>query len=468
MRTPCVRATRPHATPPPRMNTAAIDTMQTITITGSGSELQGVGRLSDGRAVFVPGAIPGEVVDIRITADKGRFCEAAPLRIAEPSPDRVAPDCPHAGVCGGCQARHMRYEATLRLKRQRVLDALSRIGGIDAPTVLDTLGCPSPDRTRNKAEYPIGLKNGRPVIGAHARGSREVIPLRYCLLQSNISVRALQWFSDHLDGSRLARHLRFLVTRVNRAGDMMLVLSGDAPLHGEIEKLAPALRKALPEICSLWYCRLDRHFTHALDGRCLHISGDHTLSDHLFDLNFELSPQSFFQVNAAQAEALYACALASLGIAPGCRLRVLDAYCGAGTITLSAARWAEYALGIEIVAPAIENARRNAAANHLEDRARFICGDAAVEIPRLLKRGERFDAVILDPPRKGADPALLEAIADAGITDVCYISCDPATLARDVKRLASRGYRFEWAQPVDMFPWTSHVETMVRMSYNQN
>ena len=433
--------------------------MERIEITGIGSELQGVGRLSDGRAVFVPGALPGETVDIEVTQDKGRFCEASLVEVVKPSPDRIAPTCPHAGVCGGCQARHANYEATLKLKRQKVVDALTRIGGEADPLVFDTLGCDVPDRTRNKAEYPIGIQDGRVVVGAYAHGSRRIIPLDDCMLQSEQSVTFMRALAEQLNRWPMARHLKYLVTRTNRQGDMMAVLSGDAPMASEAAKLAPAL----PRVHSLWYCHLNRRFAHALDGTCTLISGAPTITETLFDLSFEISPQSFFQVNVRQTEALYAKALEAAGASPGCGLKLLDAYCGAGTITLSAARFAKSVLGIEIVAPAIENARRNAENNHI-DNARFICGDAAREIPRLLSKAEHFDAIILDPPRKGADAALLNAVIHTRIPVVSYVSCNPATLARDVKLLLDGGYHFHWAQSVDMFPWTGHVETVVSMS----
>lgn len=435
-----------------------------IDITGVGSQLQGVGRLPDGRAAFVPGAIPGERVAVAVERDKGRFCEASLDVVLAPSPDRVAPACPHAGACGGCQARHMRYERSLALKRQIVLDALSRVGGIDSPVVLETIGCAAPERARNKAEYPIDWRDGRPVIGAFAQASHRVIPLEDCLSQAEPSAAALRWFSSHLNAIPAARHLKYLVTRVNRQGEMMLALCGDAPILPEIEKLSPALREALPALKSLYYCHLNRRPAHALDGRCARAWGAATLSESLLGLRFEISPQSFFQVNAAQAEILYEKALEAAGLGEGCDKRVLDAYCGAGTITLAAARLAAHATGIEIVPPAIENAKANASANGLCAKARFICGDAAREIPRLLAAGERFDAAILDPPRKGADDALLDALAAARIPVVSYVSCNPATLARDVKRLAAAGYRLEWAQLVDMFPWTGHVESVVKLA----
>ena len=433
--------------------------MERIEITGTGSELQGVGRLSDGRAAFVPGAIPGEIVDIEVTRDKGRYCEASLVEVVVPSPDRIAPACPSYGVCGGCQGRHMRYERTLALKRQTVYDALSRIGSVGNPEVRATLGCAEPDRTRNKAEYPIGCQDGKMVIGAFERGGKRIVPLSDCLLQSPASAELLNAVKSHLNTWGFARHLRFLVPRVNHLGERMAILCGEAPIESEIRRVSPAL----PGVQSLWYCRLNRRYSHALDGNCTLISGAPTLTERLFDLDFEISPQSFFQVNRRQTETLYQTALEAAGIHPGCGLRLLDAYCGAGTIALSAARHVDSVLGVEIVPQAIENARRNARINGIHN-ARFICSDAAREIPRLLNRGECFDAVILDPPRKGADSTLLESIVRSGIPVVSYVSCNPATQARDVKRLMERGYRFHCAQPVDMFPWTGHVETVVLMS----
>lgn len=438
--------------------------MESITITGVGSQLQGVGRLADGRAVFVPGAIPGEVVEIEITQEKGRFCEASLSAVLEFSADRAESACPHANACGGCQGRHMAYGRTLELKRQIVSDALSRLGGVQSPKVLETLGCDVPERYRNKAEYPIAWQDGRPVIGMHAAGSNRVVSIGDCLLQAPQSAEALRWFVARLPSLACARQLKYLVTRVNRAGALMLIVCADAPVRSEIEKLIPALRRDLPAMKSLWFCQLNRRPAHALDGCCGKLWGAEALQETLLGLEFEVSPQSFFQVNPAQTERLYACALEAAGVRPGCGLNVLDAYCGAGTITLAAARQAQSALGIEIVAPAIADAKRNAQRNGLADRARFICADAAREIPSLLSRGQRFDAAILDPPRKGCDATLLEALIAARIPVLAYVSCNPATLARDVKILASGGYRLEYAQPVDMFAWTGHVETVVLMS----
>lgn len=437
--------------------------MEKINITGTGSELQGVGRLSDGRAVFVPYALLGETVNIAITKEAQRFCEARLVEVLEPSPARREPACPAYGRCGGCQARHTSYEETLSYKRQRVLDALERIGGVENPTVLDTIGCTNPERTRNKAEFPI--VRGR--IGAYAAGSHQVVPLTDCLLQKEPAAKALKWFSENLSRLRGASHFTHLVTRVNRRGEMMLTLCADAPILSDAQALVPALTKALPELKSLYFLKQNRRPVQPLDGQCTHLWGEKALDDTLLGLTFSLSPQSFFQVNPEQTEVLYQRALEAAGLTEGCDMRILDAYCGAGTITLAAARLAGHATGVEIVPPAIADAKKNAQRNGLVKKSRFICADAAKEIPKLISAGERFDAAILDPPRKGADEALLRALIHAAPKRISYVSCNPATLARDVKILAEGGYKLRWAQPVDMFPWTGHVETVALMSLNE-
>lgn len=438
--------------------------MESILIHGAGSEMQGVGRLPDGRAVFVPGVLPGERVEIEITREAQRFCEARLLNIQEPSLERADSACSAYGACGGCSARHMNYAYTLNLKRQRVYDALARIGGLQDPLVFETIGCAQPERSRNKAEYALAMKNGELQIGCFAPRSHRVIPLSDCLLQKEESVRLLQWATKELKKFPCASRMRYLVTRVNRAGEMTAVFCADAPVHGDVRKFSPMLMQAIPSLKSLYFCKLKMRPAHALDGECMHIAGQKTMTDTLLGLEFELSPQSFFQVNPQQTEVLYQKALEAAGLSEGCKKRVLDAYCGAGTITLAAARLAQSALGVEIVPPAIENAKKNALRNGLEKKARFVCADAAREIPRRIAAGERFDAAILDPPRKGADAALLNALSDADIPVISYVSCNPSTLARDVKILSERGYQLQWAQPVDMFPWTEHVETVVSLS----
>ena len=438
--------------------------MERILISGAGSEMQGVGRLADGRAVFVPGALPGEEVEIEVTRDAGRFCEAKLHRVLTCAEGRAEPFCPHYGLCGGCSAQHMSYAASLQLKQQKVYDALSRIGGVENPTVFPTLGCEEALRSRNKAEYAVSCREGKLLIGSFAAKSRRIIPLEDCALQKKESIRFLNWMQAHLVEYGCAGRVRFLVTRVNRAGKMVAVVCADAPVQEGVKRMAQPLFAALPELESLYFCKLNFRPAHALDGACMHIAGKKTMEDSLLGLTFELSPQSFFQVNPLQAERLYLKALEAAGLEEGCDKTILDAYCGAGTITLAAARLAKHALGVEIVAPAIANAKENAKRNGLEKKSSFICADAAKEIPRLIASGRYFDAAIIDPPRKGADEALIHALADAKIPVISYVSCNPSTLARDVKLLQERGYRLDWAQPVDMFPWTEHVETAACLS----
>jgi len=437
--------------------------MERLIITGAGSEMQGVGRLADGRAVFVPGALPGEEVEIEITRDAGRFCEATLLRVLAPSPMRAESPCPVYSRCGGCSARHMTYAYTLELKRQRVFDALKRIGGIEQPQVLETIGSACTQRMRNKAEYAVQVKQGKTTIGSYAPRSRQIVPLTDCLLQKEPSVHALQWLGENLARYPFAGQIRYLVTRVNRAGQLAMVLSGDAPIQAALRQHSAEFFAALPELISLHFCRLKPRPAHALDGECSLTCGSDTMQDTLLGLRFELSPQSFFQVNPEQTEILYTKALEAAMPNGSLDHRILDVYCGAGTITLAAAERASFAVGVELVPPAIENARRNAKMNGLEKKTRFICGDAAREIPRLIASGERFGAAIIDPPRKGADERVLGAMAHAGLPRIAYVSCNPSTLARDVKFLAAQGYRLEWAQPVDMFPWSEHVETVASL-----
>lgn len=424
--------------------------MEQIIITGVGSNMQGVGRLPDGRAVFVPGALPGERVSIALTRDSGRFCEGRVVEVLEASAHRTEPDCEYYGRCGGCQLRHGDYECAMAMKHTRVDDALRRIAGIEAPDVRKTLGCFPQNRTRNKAEYPI--TNG--VIGMRPQKGASVIHVNDCLLQHPMSIAVMRAAREYMRGSRING---WLVTRINRAGDIMAVLSTDGR--------APAWLRSLSEIDgvrSIYHCALKKRPAHALDGLCTRVWGAETITETLCALNFQISPQTFFQVNTPQAERLYDLALEAAGLRPDSR--VLDAYCGCGTITLAAARRAGHVLGVEIVPPAISDAKRNASANGLSGKADFVCADAAQEIPRRIKAGEKFDSIIVDPPRKGCDPALIESLVQTQVPRISYVSCDPGTLARDVKLLCAGGYSLEWATPVDMFPGTMHVETVVLMS----
>lgn len=438
---------------------------ETVQITGMSSELQGVGRLSDGRVVFVANALPGEVVDVAVVRESDRFCSAEIVHIKEPSEHRLSASCPYYGVCGGCHTQHMDYAYSLELKRQRVFDALSRVGRCQEPNVRPAIACDDPTRTRNKAEYAIDARSGLK-IGFRAANSHTVIDIDDCLLQKNESINIVRAVRLLLTGADFAERVSYLVTRTNRKGESQLTFSCTAPIRAQIRKIAEKLSEMIPFLHGVSFCLLKNRPAHALDGSCECVWGKPTLFDQLNDISFELSPQAFFQINPPQTEVLYNQALIAAGLFENKPRDILDIYCGAGTITLSAVKAGASAVGVEIVPPAIENAKSNAERNGLSNRARFICADAAKEIPRLLGKGRHFDAVILDPPRKGADPATLKAICQSGIPTIAYVSCDPGTLARDVRILTENGYALQWAQPVDMFPLTSHIETVACLVRN--
>lgn len=265
---------------------------ETIFITGVGSEMQGVGRLSDGRAVFVPFAIPGETVDVQIEAEKERFCTARLLDVREPSPDRVVPVCPHYGVCGGCQTQHIAYARALSLKRQKVVDALSRLGGVDAPEAGETLASPETLGYRNKAEFAFDGEKA----GVCEGGTHRVIDIAECPLQTEGANRVLAF----VRARRGSLPLKNLVVRTNAAGEMMVTLSLYA--RADASRLARAIMAELPMVRSVYACELSRRPAHALDGLCRRLAGAEILSETLDGLRFSVSPQSFFQVNRPQAE----------------------------------------------------------------------------------------------------------------------------------------------------------------------
>jgi len=423
-----------------------------IIITGISSKLEGVGRAGDGRVLFVKGALPGERVIVDVKESSERFVHADLLEIAEPSPHRTLPACPHYAVCGGCQAQHMSYEESLRLKRWAVVDALERIGGLADPSVLDTLPSNPNIRYRNKAEYAIA--DGK--IGFFKGDSRKIVEVEDCILQHPVSVAAMKTLRRFLAKNQF-KGLKYLVTRVNPEGRMMLALSHE----GMPEDVRPFIRE-LPDAAGISLCRLKKHHTHALDGELRRSAGETILDFALSGLTFALSMQSFFQVNTRQAEQLYACALEFTGLKGD--ETVIDAYSGVGTVALIMAREAKHVIGVEIVPEAVNDATQNAARNNLADKAVFLHGAAEKMIPQIVGTS-RIDVVAFDPPRRGLDPSLIDACVVARPDKIVYISCNPATLARDIKRFVQSGaYRHEKTRPVDMFPWTAHVECVALLS----
>ncbi len=449
-----------------------------IEITGIGSEFQGVGRAEDGRAAFVPGALPGERVEASIIKNADRFVECRLEQVLSASTDRIAPACPHFGRCGGCRAQHVTYETSLKMKKQIVEQTIRRIGGLTEVEIRPTLGADHPWRYRNKGEFAVATdkKTGLPVIGQCETASHHVVAMDDCLIQHTLSMRAVSvisnWMKKHRvpawDQAQREGGLRYVVTRVNCKDELMLVLSTTGKSLPAMEALQKMLKDAFGDaLRSLYLLTLSPRPHHALDGRCRLIAGQETIEDRLFNLTFLISPQTFFQVNRAVTETLYSEALKAAALT-GSEI-VLDAYCGAGTISLSLAQQAKKVIGVELNARAIEDAKKNAARNNLSEKTQFLAGDAPEEALKLFSKGLRPDVIVVDPPRKGVEARLLEAMVRCEPDRIVYVSCNPSTLARDLKILTQSGqYRAEYVQPVDMFSHTEHVETVVLLSKRES
>ena len=438
----------------------------TLTCDALGADMEGVCR-ADGMAVFVPGMLPGETAQVRIVKPQSRFAFGrleAPA--AQPAPIRRESDCPAYPRCGGCTCRHMQYEATLEAKRQQVKDCFQRIGHIEIH-VPPVIGMDEPSGYRNKTALPVGGTADAPVMGFFAPRSHVIIPAERCpnAMQpsGDISAAILDWMREHriapYDEGTHTGLVRHIVIRVNRERKAMvtLVINGRELKHvqdliGRIEPLG-AVSLIVSE---------NRERTNVILGKTFRtVWGTDTLEDTLCGLKFSLSPASFFQVNPGQTEKLYKTALDFAQLTPDDTL--CDVYCGAGTITLMMARHARTALGIEVVPQAIDNAHANARRNGIEN-VDFRLGAAEDVLPRLVAEGLRPDVIVVDPPRKGLEPAVIDAIAKAKPRRVVYVSCNVATQARDAALLRDVGYTLRRVQPVDMFCWTSGVECVALLS----
>ena len=431
----------------------------TVEITGVTSEGQGVGRL-DGVAFFVPFALPGETVRAHIIKVERRFCIAKIIEIARPSAHRIAPVCEAYEKCGGCALMHMDYAEQLRTKTQIVKDALERLGGFSGIEVQPAIGMDEPWRYRNKGSFPIGRVDGAVSFGFYAERSHRLIPLYDCPIEdariTAIARTVTEWAYRNrvpvYDETTGKGCLRACVVRVTSTGERMAVVV----TKGELPARDALLRMLRVE--SLYHNRNDKNTNVIFGDRFTLLSGAPQLIEAQGDLRFYVSPQSFLQVNPVQTRALYGEAIRLLDPKPG--ETIADVYCGIGTISLAIAGYTSRVIGIECVPEAIADAKRNAALNDLRN-TEFICGLAEDVLPALVQNGTRPDAIVIDPPRKGCEEQVLSAIDKSGVNRVVYVSCNPATLARDAKLLASFGFSIARVQPVDMFPHTQHVETVV-------
>lgn len=441
----------------------------TVEVETLASEGQGVGRI-DGMAIFVPFALPGETVQVQIIKMQKRYAVGKLLEVLQPSEDRQEAKCEYFGKCGGCQWQNLSYPAQLAAKRQVAVDAFTRICGWKEADEMfpPTIGMKTPWNYRNKVSLPCRSDaSGQLHIGFFAARSHRLVPVQDCPLQEQSItplIRAVkEWAQKHAltayneeTGKGLIRHL-FL--RNNSHGQSMVVVSTTGKLPQQ-EDLIATLREQIPGLVSIVHNINKKPGNRTLGSEFHAVWGSKNIAANICGLTFFVSAASFMQVNTMQCEALYHTAL---GFVDWMQIKtVVDAYCGMGTLALLTAQHCEKVLGIETVAEAVEDAKRNAIENQI-DNAQFVCAKVEEEWPKLAESGELPDLLILDPPRKGCEASLIETIASKPPRYLLYISCNPATQARDCKELLAAGYQIVKAQQVDMFPQTVHVESVVLM-----
>lgn len=433
-----------------------------IEITGMTDEGSGVGRV-DGMAVFVPYTIIGETVRIVIVKVLKNYAHGKLLEVLKASPHRVKSECNVFYQCGGCQFWHMDYECELRMKQQKVEDCLKRIGGIDM-TVLPILGAEKQKRYRNKAQFPVS-EDG---IGMYASHSHRVVNTRDCLIQDERNVSVVQCVREWMAEYRILPYderthdgvVRHIYTRSGKRGMVVCIVTRTKKMpFTEI-----LVQKLLGLNCGVVGViqNINGERTNIVLGRnSKTLYGQDWIEDDIGGVEFRISPQSFYQVNNVQTKVLYDTAAEFAQLSGG--EAVWDLYCGIGTIGQYLAQGAKKIVGVEVVESAVENAKQNARKNGLSN-TEYYCGTAEKLAPKLLEKGLKPDIILLDPPRKGCEESLLRTVAGTGVKRIVYISCKPSTLARDLKILESFGYQTQKIQPVDLFPRTAHVETVVLLT----
>ncbi|MBU5671057.1 23S rRNA (uracil(1939)-C(5))-methyltransferase RlmD [Paenibacillus brevis] len=498
----------------------------TLEMVGMNHDGEGVGRV-EGYTLFVQAALPGEVIQAKVLKTKKQYGYAKLLKIVEPSPERVPAPCAIYDQCGGCQLQHLSYEGQLAWKRQHVVDALERIGKLriageqkdsylraattdgervatevyaagkatgssrdgsdhsrfnsgdllgatadsfsEGIRVLPTLGMDEPWRYRNKGQVPIGAADGGLVGGFYARGSHRIVDMETCLIQhedNDAAVAVVKQLGSELGisayneetGRGLLRHV--VVKKAFRTGEMMLVLVTNGRDIPHLDAWIGSIRERLPDVVSICQNMNTKRTNVIFGDETLVLWGRDVIYDYIGDVQFAISARSFYQVNPVQTEALYRKTVEYAGLTG--KETVIDAYCGIGTISLFLAQHAEQVYGVEIVKEAIEDARVNAELNGMK-HVTFEVGASEDVIPRWKSEGIEADVIVVDPPRKGCDPRLLDTILEMKPERVVYVSCNPATLARDLRVLEDGGYTTVEVTPVDMFPHTVHVEVVIGM-----
>lgn len=432
-----------------------------------GSEGQGIGRLN-GYTLFCEDALPGEEVEAIIIKTKPNYGIAKLVRILRYSDDRVEPKCFQSKKCGGCSLQHMSYSAQLLYKQKLVEDALKKLGGFSDIIVPPVIGMRDNANYRNKGSFPIGVIDAKVSGGFYSKHSHRIVPVGSCTIQNELTLSVLEfvcnWASENsiepYDEVRHSGVLRHAIARVTSKGECMVIIVCTKPPK-RIKELAELLCKAMPEVTSV-YLNINDKDTNVITGENYRLLyGKSKLTEYFSGLAFEFGPASFLQVNHSQTEILYNRAIDLLNL--NGTETIIDAYCGIGTISLLLAKSAKHVTGIEYIAQAVDDAKANAKLNGITN-ADFLCGDAGEIISGLIDKGIIPDILTIDPPRKGASEEFINAVISCKIPKVLYISCNPATLARDLKLLAGGGYNIKHVQPVDMFPMTNHVECIALIS----
>ncbi|MBC1513938.1 23S rRNA (uracil(1939)-C(5))-methyltransferase RlmD [Listeria booriae] len=417
----------------------------------------------DGYPIFVPQGLPDEIAQIKVLKTNKNYGFGKIIELTKESADRVTPPCLVYSQCGGCQLQHLSYDGQLRMKQKQVAQVMKRIGKQDVE-VLPTLGMENPWNYRNKAQVPVGFVNGRLVAGFYQQRSHQIIDMNTCLIQQEENNEVIQtaraifakYYVEPYDETTRKGVLRHLMTRfATTTGELMLVIVTTKLNFPNKAEILAELQQSIPELTSLVQ-NVNTANTNVIFGeQTVVLAGREYIMDTIHGISFAISARSFYQVNPEQTEILYAEALKLAGLTG--EETVIDAYCGIGSISLCLAKEAKHVYGVEIVPQAIEDARANAKLNKM-DNVTFAVGKAEEVIPDWFKQGIKADVLVVDPPRKGCDDALLQTILKMKPKRVVYVSCNPATLARDMLVLTEGGYEAKMVQPVDMFPQTTHVE----------
>ena len=443
----------------------------TVSIEGYSSEAMGVCRI-DGQAVFVPKTIIGETWEIRIVKVSASAIYARPEKLITPSPARTENACPYFGKCGGCDTWHMSYEEELRFKLSRVNDALTRIGR-QTVTASEIVAGDTVERYRNKGIFAVAPVDGLPSCGFYRERSHELIEVDSCLIQSELADRAAHAITEFMRENKIKAYDEETHTGVVRhifcrkavyTNDATVCIVSAKGFGSLTSALVDTLRDKCPELTGIILNINKSHGNGVLSQDFYTLWGKSEIEDSLCGVRFKISPQAFYQINPIQAEKLYNKAVEYADV-ENAEL-VFDLYCGAGTISLCLAKHAKHVIGAEIVPQAIENAKQNAENNGITN-ADFICADAGEAAQSFLQQGLHPDVVVVDPPRKGMDIKAIEAIASMQPERVVYVSCNVATLARDITHFNELGYTLQKATAVDMFPRTKHVETVVLLRREQ-